>query len=143
MFPFVVSAYGIENFYINGVVAENGDMVIEEYFEVNGEYNGYERIIYYRNDNLYEFDPTLDYYGPSNINNASDIQLMDVRAVDRDRGFNFEDIGGKKFKEVDSADTGDYGVYELNSKYNGIAVKMLRLNIYVSIYFRSVNNLII
>ena len=52
MFPLVVSAYGIENFYINGVVAENGDMVIEEYFEVNGEYNGYERIIYYRNDNL-------------------------------------------------------------------------------------------
>ena len=48
LFPFVVNAYGIDNFYINAVVLEDGDLLVEEYFEVNGEYNGYERIINYR-----------------------------------------------------------------------------------------------
>ena len=28
MFPFLVNAYGIENFYINATVLENGDILV-------------------------------------------------------------------------------------------------------------------
>ena len=36
LFPFIVNAYGIDNFYINAVVLEDGDLLVEEYFEVSG-----------------------------------------------------------------------------------------------------------
>jgi hypothetical protein len=110
---------GINNYYINAVVVENGDIIVEEYFEVVGEYNGYEREINYRNPYLFPFYPDLDYYGPSNIVNGSGISLVEIRAVDKDSKFDFEDIGGKKFTETDSARKGDYGVYLVDHGTSG------------------------
>ena len=43
--PIFAKAYGIENYYIDATIEENGDILVQEYFELNGEYNGYERII--------------------------------------------------------------------------------------------------
>ena len=115
MFPFLVNAYGIENFYINAVVLDDGDLLVEEYFEVNGEYNGYERIINYRNDSLFEFNQDLEWYGPSNISNGSSVELIDVMAVDYDDDFDFDNVKGKRFKEVSYADVGEYGVYTVTN----------------------------
>ena len=64
IFPITVYAEsGIEKFYINAVVEENGDLTVEEYFYLNGEFNGMEREILYQNDDLYDFHSELDYYG--------------------------------------------------------------------------------
>ena len=67
LIPLFVSAKeledaGINNYYINAVVVENGDIIVEEYFEVVGEYNGYEREINYRNPYLFPFYPDLEIF---------------------------------------------------------------------------------
>ena len=118
--PFTVDAEeGIEKFYINATVEENGDLTVEEYFYLNGEFNGMEREILYKNDDLYEFHPELDYYGGSKLHNGSDIELIEIRALPIDENFDFQNISGTLFEEVSSADKGDYGVYTVESSSDG------------------------
>ena len=45
--PAKVLGYGIENYYVNATVEKNGDLEVEEYFEMNGDFNGMERIIHF------------------------------------------------------------------------------------------------
>ena len=96
-FMIVGNASGIEKFYINAEIQSNGDLVVEEYFYLNGEFNGMEREILYKNDDLYDFRPELDYYGGSKIHNGSGIELNEIRALPIDDDFNFSNIGGTKF----------------------------------------------
>ena len=120
IFPITVYAEsGIEKFYINAVVEENGDLTVEEYFYLNGEFNGMEREILYQNDDLYDFHPELDYYGGSKLHNGSGIELIEIRALPIDENFDFKNISGSKFEEVSSADKGDYGVYTVDTSSNG------------------------
>ena len=120
IFPITVYAEsGIEKFYINAVVEENGDLTVEEYFYLNGEFNGMEREILYQNDDLYDFHPELDYYGGSKLHNGSGIELLEIRALPIDENFDFKNISGSKFEEVSSADKGDYGVYTVDTSSNG------------------------
>ena len=120
IFPITVYAEsGIEKFYINAIVEENGDLTVEEYFYLNGEFNGMEREILYKNDDLYDFRPELDYYGGSKIHNGSGIELNEIRALPIDDDFDFSNIGGTKFELVSSADAGDYGVYEIDTLSDG------------------------
>ena len=115
----VYAESGIEKFYINATVEENGDLTVEEYFYLNGEFNGMEREILYSNDGLYDFHPELDYYGGSKLHNGSGIELIEIRALPIDDNFDFENINGTLFEEVSSADKGDYGVYTVDSSSNG------------------------
>ena len=118
--PFTVDAEeGIEKFYINATVEENGDLTVEEYFYLNGEFNGMEREILYKNDDLYEFHPELDYYGGSKLHNGSGIELIEIRALPIDENFDFQNISGTLFEEVSSADKGDYGVYTVEPSSDG------------------------
>ena len=88
--PLLVHAQaGIENYYINAVLQENGDLTVEEYFYLNGTFNGMERIILFKNDQAYEFRPELEYYGGSSIHNGSDLILEEIRAVPIDENFDF------------------------------------------------------
>lgn len=112
LIPFAVKAEsGIENYYINAVLKENGDLVVEEYFYMNGEYNGMEREILFKNEDLYDFRSELDYYGGSKLHNADGLELIEIRALEQDDNFDFSNINGDKFTEVTSASKGDYGVY--------------------------------
>lgn len=123
--PFTVNAEeGIKKFYINAVVEENGDLTVEEYFYLNGEFNGMERDILYKNDDLYEFRPELDYYGGSKLHNGSGIELIEIRALPIDENFDFTNISGTLFKEVSSADPGDYGVYTVSTSSNGASYQI-------------------
>lgn len=115
----VYAEEGIEKFYINATVEENGDLTVEEYFYLNGEFNGMEREIIYCNDDLYPFRSELDYYGGSLIHNGSGIELIEIRALEIDNNFNFENITGTKFREVNDAETGDFGVYTKEEISNG------------------------
>ena len=40
--PVFVKAYGIENYYIDASLTKTGDLVVQEYFNLNGEFNGFE-----------------------------------------------------------------------------------------------------
>lgn len=123
--PFTVNAEeGIKKFYINAVVEENGDLTVEEYFYLNGEFNGMERDILYKNDDLYEFRPELDYYGGSKLHNGSGIELIEIRALPIDENFDFTNISGTLFKEVSSADPGDYGAYTVSTSSNGASYQI-------------------
>ena len=124
MFPYVVLADGVDRFLINATLMQNGDLVVEEYFEVDGEYNGYDRDLYYTNSKNYHFDINNVVYGPSDLYDGSGINLIEVRALDKDENFNFESIGGKKFKKDNYADVGDYGVYKLTNNTDGISVRI-------------------
>ena len=111
-FPLVVHAEAdIPNYYIDAVLQDNGDLVVQEYFYLSGSYNGMEREILYANDDLYTFRPELDYYGGSNIHNGTGLVMNEVRALKRDPNFNFQNIDGIVFSKVYEASRGDYGVY--------------------------------
>ncbi len=115
----VCKADGIERFYINATIMENGDIVVEEYFYLDGEFNGMEREILYSNDDLYEFRPELNYYGGSKIHNGSGIVLEEVRALPITEDFDFTNIGGTLFEQVSSATVGEYGVYTVEQIESG------------------------
>lgn len=117
--PNVVLAYGIEDYYINAVVEKNGDLVVEEYFLMNGEYNGFERIINYRNPSAFPFNKDLEVYGGSELHNGNNLELIEIRAVDPDHNFTFNNVSGKKFSLTTRASKGDYGVYTVSSNSNG------------------------
>lgn len=126
IFPFFVNAstYGIENFYVNGTLEENGDLIVEYYFNMNGSYNGIELGIDYINNKLSEFDVNASSYGASKLNNGTGIEILEVLGVSINSDFNFENITGDTFKLTTSANKGDYGLYTLNSSYNGKTLKI-------------------
>ena len=124
LFPSIVFADGIENYYINATVLDNGDLEVQEYFNLTGTYNGMEREINFRNSNAHVFNPDMDSYGGSTLHNGSSITIEEIRAVDVDDNFNFKDINGDVFKSVYNASKGDYGVYTSSKTYDGISVRM-------------------
>lgn len=127
LMPFYVNAYSqeIENFYVKGVVSDNGDLTVEYYFNMNlTQYNGFGLDISYINPDLYDFNSDVSSYGASKLNNATGIELLEVRGVDVDPNFDFNNINGDLFKKSLYASVGDYGVYELSNRTNGISLKI-------------------
>lgn len=122
--PSVVLADGIDDYYINATILSNGDLEVEEYFSVTGEYNGFERIIEYKNQNSYPFNPNTDSYGGSEIHNGSGIRIISVKAVNANEDFTFDNVNGDEFTKVFNAEKGDYGVYTLSSSYYGSTVRI-------------------
>ena len=110
----ICNASGIEKFYINAEIQSNGDIVVEEYFYLNKEYNAVNRTVLYSDYNLPDFNPDSEYYGKSDIHNASDIELMEIRTVDIDPNFNFENIDGTLLTEDSRDQYGNFGVYKIN-----------------------------
>ena len=122
--PAKVLGYGIENYYVNATVEKNGDLEVEEYFEMNGDFNGMERIIKYRNSSAYTFNPDANSYGGHNLHNGNGMVVEEVRAVDIDSNFDFKNINGTIFNRVDYGNKGDYGIYTDKSSYDGRTVKI-------------------
>jgi len=122
--PSKVFAYGIENYYINATLENNGDLLVEEYFYLNDEFNGMQRIINYKNSSAYAFNINSTSYGGSTLHNGNGIELLEVRGLEIDENFNFENINGDIFSKVNSADKGSYQVYTLYKTYNGIDLKI-------------------
>ena len=58
----MASSYGIENYLFNVTVEEDGDVLVEEYFEMNDSFNGMERTINFKNYDLDDLDDNPDYY---------------------------------------------------------------------------------
>ena len=121
--PGKIFAYqeGISSFYIDATVIDNGDMQIKELIILNGEFNGFERIINFSNSRLGNFDGSLNSFSGSNIYNGSDIELITIKNIDVEETSGFDTIynSGDNFKKVDSANSGDYGKYTVTNRYNG------------------------
>ena len=115
--PTKTLAYGIENFYVNATVQSNGDLEVEEYYEMNGEFNGSPRDIKYKNIDSKNFNPDADSYGGHSLHNGDDVEIEEVRAVDIDDNFDFDNVSGTLFKKVSYGNKGDYGVYTESEDY--------------------------
>jgi len=133
--PFNVRAYGVENYYIDATIEENGDLLVQEYFNMTGEYNGHEAQIYYSNDDLYEFDPSMTSYGGSSIHNGSGVEILEVRSVPINSNFSFDNIGGKLFTKTTSASKGDYGVYVENYEIGGKSLMIYNPSSYNNAFY--------
>lgn len=119
--PFKINAQeGISNYYIDMTVNNNGSVTIKELIVLNGDFNGFERIINYKNNRLSSFDGSLTSFNGSDIYNADSIKLISIKDIDVDN-VSFDSIydSGTEFNEVYSAEKGDYGKYIRTVRTNG------------------------
>ena len=133
--PINAKAYGIENYFINATIESDGDLLVEEYFNMTGSYNGFERIINYKNSNAYSFDPNSYSYGGSKLHNGDNLEILEVRGVPVNSNFNFNNIGGDVFDKVSSASKGDYGVYTVDYSSDGRSVLIYNPSSYDNAFY--------
>lgn len=114
--PITVLADSIENFYYNVTILENGDLEVEEYFNLEGYYNGMEREINFFNS-APVFDANLDSYGGSSIHNGKDIILEEIKGVEINNEFDFQNVIGDEFVYNSDAVSGDYGYYTYSANF--------------------------
>ncbi len=127
LFPFSVKAenYGLERFYMNVNVNENGNLIIEEFFEMNGSYNGFGRTIHPANYGLRTFTGVDEDFGGSTIYNGTGMELLEVGGVplqkisfgNLENTFNQIRQNVSLFQNVPSAVTGDFGVYTTSTDF--------------------------
>lgn len=134
--PCSIKAYeGIENYYIEATVSDNGDLNVKEYFSLTGEFNGFERIINYKNNNAPKFDGSAESFGGSDIYNADDIILNRIMAVDKVSSIDFDSINGTNFSKVPYASSGEFGKYTVTNKGNGYAYKIFNPSSYNKAFY--------
>lgn len=120
----------IDHFYSDITVLENGDLNVKELIILNGEYNGFERIINYRNEYAPSFDGTESSFEGSDIYNGDKIELSRIAEVEIPNDYDFSLINqpGKSFQKVSSASNGDKRKYIVTTKSNGEAYRMYNEN---------------
>lgn len=74
----VHASYGIENYRMDMTVLENGSVSVSEAFEMNGTYNGFERIVNYKSNYDSYYGSTLSSTGNTNIYNGNGIKLNEI-----------------------------------------------------------------
>lgn len=123
-FPIRVDAYdyGISNYFIDATVQSNGDIKVKELFVLEGSYNGFERVIDYANASAPIYNGTILGLSGSSLYNGSGITIDVVKAIDADQNSSYDVLfsEGEIFTENDYANKGDYGVYSLDSTYQGV-----------------------
>lgn len=137
--PCSIKADEINKYYMNATVLNNGDLEVEEYIDLNGEYNGYERIIKYANENAEEFNENNDSLGGNKLHNANNVKIISVKGVNKsndDIDTLFNSLNGDEFTKVNYASTGSYGKYTENYIYNGIKIRIY--NNYKAFYIKYV-----
>ena len=112
----------IENFFTDITVLENGNINVKEFIALNGEYNGFERVIKFRNSLAPRFNGTEASFEGSDIYNGDAIRLTKVKEIDVPNGtldFSIINQDGTFFSKVNSADNGDKRVYTQVRTLNG------------------------
>ncbi len=127
LLPFSVKAYGIDNYNIDATVLEDGSLHVIETFEMNGSFNGMERIINYKSN----YDASsLAPLGDSQIYNGSDIELISIKGVS-----NVKDINGDEFINVSSANKGEYGKYTISKNVYGYTYMIYNPDKYKKVFY--------
>lgn len=123
--PIVNADYQVTDYKIDMTVLENGDIEVIEVFKMEGEYNGFERIINYKNNYIgYKGEKLVSVDG--NLYNISSVQLNEVRAINYDDKLTLEELkeNGDLFKKVDLATKGEHGVYTITKDENSEIFKI-------------------
>ena len=120
------SSYKIENYEIDITVLEDGSLSVQEAFKMNSPYNGYERIIYYKNNYNDYLESVLYSVSDNEIYDFDDVVLNEVRATNYESNLDFIILQetGDLFKKVNNASKGDYGVYVVEKLENGKRYKI-------------------
>ena len=121
----ILAKDGISDYYIDMTVLENGDVLVEELFVLEGSFNGYERILNYRGA-VTPFDGSLSSFNGSDIYNGDAIIIEEVKSVAIASNHQFSDLKkeGFSFKEVYSASTGAYGIYTVKNTSDGVRLRI-------------------
>lgn len=116
------SEYGIQNFYIDATVQDNGDLLVKETYVMNGSFNGSKRTINFKNDVLSNFDPNSTSYQSSILNNGDSIVINKIGGIEIPYSYDFTLVNGEveNFSLSNDPDVGDYGVYTVQNTTNGI-----------------------
>ena len=123
--PTVKADYQVTDYKIDMTVLENGDIEVIEVFKMDGEYNGFERIINYKNNYIgYKGEKLASVDG--NLYNISAVQLNEVRAINYDDKLTLEELkeNGDLFKKIDLATKGEHGVYTITKEENSEIFKI-------------------
>ena len=119
IFPIIVLADGVENYYINATIEQDGSLLVEEYFTITGYYNGYERIIDYKNLSATPFNINASSYGGSTLHNGSGLEILKIGGADHYFNGNFSNLNVDAFNYDSGAEKGDYGVYDYDTTSTG------------------------
>lgn len=128
----------MDHFYMKAVVLPNGDIEVEEFFDMNGSYNGFERIINFRNSSTIAFNENGTSFGGSSIHNGTgvvihtvkgvDLKKIQLHAYDLETTFKSVEKNTDTFSKVTYASKGDYGKYTESTSLDGIQIKMYNDN---------------
>ena len=121
----VKADYQITDYKIDMTILENGDIEVIEIFKMAGEYNGFERVVNYKNNYVgYKGEKLASVDG--NLYNISSVQLNEVRAINYDDKLTLEELqeNGDLFKKVDVATKGEHGVYTITKLENSEVFKI-------------------
>ena len=124
LIPFIVKAYTIDNYFVEATVEKDGSLLVEEYYFMNGSYNGGLREINYANPNLGTLNPNLNALGGTSLHNGSGIDIISIKGVKPIDTFDFSQIEGTDFTQTYSANPGDYGVYMKEDNSRGVNLKI-------------------
>lgn len=119
IFPIIALADGVENYYINATIEQDGSLLVEEYFTITGYYNGYERIIDYKNLSATPFNINASSYGGSTLHNGSGLEILKIGGADHYFNGNFSNLNVDAFNYDSGAEKGDYGVYDYDTTSTG------------------------
>jgi uncharacterized membrane protein len=107
--------------YQDATINADGSITVKEALWLNGSYNGAEREIKFSDYSSYPFTGIYsNFSGDTDIYNATEVTDIKVYDISQSKFSSIDDINNieKKFKEVESASKGKYGVYTItNSNY--------------------------
>lgn len=120
-----INAYNITNYKINMTILENGNIEVVEMFKMTGDYNGFERIIKYR-DNYEGYKGDALVVADKQMYNGSGINLNEIRSIEFSNKLTMPEIieTGDLFKNSANATKGDYGVYKIEKTENSESIKI-------------------
>lgn len=121
-FPVIVQADdGIRNYRMDITILDNGDVTILEAFDMDGLYNGSERIINYKGAFNSYYGNRLSSTGDASIYNGTGLTLHEIRGIDFDSEKTLLELqeNGDLFDKVNKASKGDYGAYTVDKQEDG------------------------
>lgn len=134
----VFAREGIDNYYIDATVLQNGDVNVKELFILNGEYNGYERILNYKNSNSVVFSGKESDLNGSSIYDGDSIEINEVKGIDIDGKIDFSYLkkDGNLFeKSLVPLNSGIYGKYFETVTNDGIKIKIYNPSSYNNAFY--------
>ncbi len=121
--PTLFKGYGISDYRMDVTITNEGHVEVEEAFDLNGEYNGYERYLVYDNEDLPEFNPNVLELGGNKLHNAEDLQLNSIKSINSDDIYT-DDINGILFSPAYDSRSGITNTYEYYSQSNQDKIKI-------------------